>query len=137
MLACTQGKLPTLQELLLQHPNLLHKQDFFTGYTVLHWAAKLGRLDMIEFALIQGLNVDVRSCGGYTPLHIAAQCGRDGVIAELVYQGADVECRAPLGHRPRDMVKSTCSYDVQAKLGKFVCTEPHNRVIRRNLLKMK
>jgi len=48
-----------------------------TGYTALHWAAKLGSSDFVKLvAGTQKLDPDTRSRGGYTPLMLAGQQGK-------------------------------------------------------------
>lgn len=70
--------------LLEQDPNLAKKKDFTSGYTVLHWAAKHGREDIVAMLSKSGVDVNAKSHGGYTPLHLASMQGCDKVIKILV-----------------------------------------------------
>ena len=52
-------------------------RDPWNGYTALHWAAKHGNQQLVQFLVCEaGLNPDARSRGGYTPLILAACCNR-------------------------------------------------------------
>uniref|UniRef100_A0A7M5V8M5 SOWAHA-C winged helix-turn-helix domain-containing protein n=1 Tax=Clytia hemisphaerica TaxID=252671 RepID=A0A7M5V8M5_9CNID len=125
MLAAAHGNIKKLESLLKEYPSLAKKKDFVMGYTALHWAAKLGRTDIVKF--IMGANVDIhsKSHGGYTPLHIAAMSGRDQVIVQLIeLYNANIHTRDHSGKKPRDVVKDTVAADVQRKLGRSLILEP-------------
>ena len=71
------GEIEQLQSLFYIHPYLLEHRDFLFGYTIVHWAAKLGRVDLITFATShhhqqhqEGLKeyIDMKSFGGYETL---------------------------------------------------------------------
>ena len=63
MLASAQGDIQGLQQLLLEEPNLVNRKDFIHGYTALHWAAKLGRCDIIACLMLSGAQLDIKSVG--------------------------------------------------------------------------
>ena len=84
MLAAAHGNFKKLENLLKEYPSLAKKKDFVMGYTALHWAAKLGRTDIVKFIMGAGVDIQSKSHGGYTPLHIAAMSGRDQVIIQLI-----------------------------------------------------
>lgn len=84
MLAAAHGNFKKLESLLKEYPSLAKKKDFVMGYTALHWAAKLGRTDIVKFIMGAGVDIHSKSHGGYTPLHIAAMSGRDQVIIQLI-----------------------------------------------------
>ncbi|WP_341761278.1 ankyrin repeat domain-containing protein [Candidatus Tisiphia endosymbiont of Thecophora atra] len=60
------------------------------SYNPLHAAAYYGYLDIMEFLLEQGIDIDVKSDNGDTPLLIAALTGNLKVMKFLVEKGADV-----------------------------------------------
>lgn len=124
-LASSTGKIESLKRLLDQHPQLVKNRDFVLGYTALHWAAKLGRADIVKLVIQNGVDVHSKSHGGYTPLHVAAMSGKDQVITQLIeLHSASIHARDHSGKKPKDLVKETVSADVQRKLGRTVILKP-------------
>uniref|UniRef100_A0A3Q2PKG4 SOWAHA-C winged helix-turn-helix domain-containing protein n=1 Tax=Fundulus heteroclitus TaxID=8078 RepID=A0A3Q2PKG4_FUNHE len=83
----------------ITEPSLLNRQDFISGFTVLHWIAKHGDR---AFMAACGLSFDVnaKSTAGQTPLHVAAIHGNKKVIWLLVKNfGADVKLRDTAGKK--------------------------------------
>lgn len=78
-------------------------RDPWNGYTALHWAAKHGNQQLVQFLVCEaGLNPDARSRGGYTPLILAACCNRQFVYQYLVNScGADPDIRDFAGFKAR------------------------------------
>lgn len=125
MLAACHGNLNGLSSLLKAHPKLIHKKDFIMGYTALHWAAKLGRPDMVKYVISEGGDINCKSNMGYTPLHLAAASGHNQVIVQLIeLYGANIHQRDHSGKKPKDIVKDTVAADVQRKLGRSLILEP-------------
>ena len=50
----------------------------------LHWACKLGRLDMAHVLVASDSDINSRAYNGMTPLHIASQSGHEEVIDFLL-----------------------------------------------------
>ncbi|WP_375330989.1 ankyrin repeat domain-containing protein [Candidatus Tisiphia endosymbiont of Oplodontha viridula] len=63
------------------------------SYNPLHAAAYYGYLDIMEFLLEQGIDIDVKSDNGDTPLLIAALTGNLDGMKFLVEKGADVKIK--------------------------------------------
>ena len=55
------------------------------GYTPLHWAAKVGKLETVEALLKAGAKVKARDEGGWTPLDLT---NNDAIKALLRKVGA-------------------------------------------------
>lgn len=70
------------------------------GATPLHWAAKLGRLQMIELLLSYRADVNARQPGGWTPLHSSAAANQVGAMKLLYDHGADVRATTEAGNAP-------------------------------------
>ncbi|XP_038143074.1 nuclear receptor coactivator 6-like [Cyprinodon tularosa] len=101
------GAWPDIYTLFRDDASLLNKQDFISGFTVLHWIAKHGDhrvLNTLWYGVEQkGLtfNIDAKSTGGQTPLHIAAIHGHKNIIRLLVKKfGANVKLRDMAGKKP-------------------------------------
>ncbi|XP_058623122.1 uncharacterized protein LOC131534311 isoform X1 [Onychostoma macrolepis] len=70
------GNATTLYLLLQQDTTLVSKK------TALHWAAKQGRVEMVDMMARSGADVNQRA--GYTPLHLASLHGHDKIIQLLI-----------------------------------------------------
>ncbi|XP_072539630.1 sosondowah ankyrin repeat domain family Cb [Salminus brasiliensis] len=119
MMCASDGEWESLQRLLATDPGLVCKKDFVTGFTCLHWAAKLGKVELlallVSFATQRGVPVDVnaRSSAGYTPLHLAAMHNHMEVVKLLVgAYDADVEVRDYSGKKASQYLKGEVAQDV-------------------------
>ena len=68
------------------------------GHTVLHEAAFAGNIEVIEYLLAHGANVDVQHAGqfgGSTPLIYAAQSAHVDVVRVFLDAGASIDARGP------------------------------------------
>lgn len=124
MLSASDGRWESLEELLSCEPALLCKRDFITGFTVLHWAAKHGRQELlatlVNFAQRHQLPVDInaRTSGGHTALHIAAMHGHDEVVKLLVgAYNADVDIRDYSGRKAAQYLHQGTSGDMRSLVG--------------------
>ncbi|KAL5267073.1 hypothetical protein ACHWQZ_G004192 [Mnemiopsis leidyi] len=94
------GDLDAVTRLLLQDRSLVKYKDFVSGYTGLHWACKLGRLDMVHVLIAADSDINARAFNGMTPLHMAAQCGYGDIIDVLIKEKADKLTRDNNGKYP-------------------------------------
>ncbi|XP_076991069.1 ankyrin repeat domain-containing protein SOWAHC isoform X2 [Tamandua tetradactyla] len=126
MLLSSEGKWDNLEGLLTCEPSLLTKRDFITGFTCLHWAAKLGRQELlamlVSFANKHQLpvNINSRSSGGYTPLHLAAMHGHVEVMKLLVgAYDADVDIRDYSGRKASHYLSHSTAEEIKNLVGAF------------------
>ncbi|XP_019961169.2 ankyrin repeat domain-containing protein SOWAHA [Paralichthys olivaceus] len=124
LVKCAAGLWGQIHALLLQDTRLAQKQDFMSGFTALHWAAKDGNSEMIhklmKISRKRGtyINVNSKSHGGYTPLHIAAMHGHTQVMVLLVQRfGARVNERDNAGKKAFHYLGEDVSAEVRALLG--------------------
>jgi ankyrin repeat protein len=61
----------------------------YNQVTLLHMAASSGKLEMIEYLIKQGIEVNCQDKDGNTPLHFAALCGYTRGVSCLLALGAD------------------------------------------------
>ena len=119
MFASSRGNINELRKLVRTCPELLNNKDFIFGYTTLHWAAKLGRSDIIAFIRENGMDINAKSHGGYTALHLAAINGKEDIIVQLINLGAGIHVRDHSGRKPKDLVNDIVTSRVQRLLGKI------------------
>ncbi|XP_053355117.1 ankyrin repeat domain-containing protein SOWAHC-like [Clarias gariepinus] len=119
MMCACDGEWDSLRRMLDTDPGLVSKRDFVTGFTCLHWAAKLGKHELlahiVNFARQRGVALDVnaRSSAGYTPLHLAAAHNHVEVIKMLVGAcDADVEARDYSGKKASQYLRDDVARDV-------------------------
>jgi ankyrin repeat protein len=60
------------------------------GMTALHWAARNGRVEIVEMLVYAGAHLEAGTrIGSYTPLHLAGKAGDAAMVAALLEAGAD------------------------------------------------
>uniref|UniRef100_A0A7N8WUB1 Sosondowah ankyrin repeat domain family d n=1 Tax=Mastacembelus armatus TaxID=205130 RepID=A0A7N8WUB1_9TELE len=116
------GAWPDIYSLFREDSSLLNKQDFISGFTVLHWIAKHGDhrvlntlcTELLSWASVSGMG----STCGYTPLHIAAIHGNKNIIRLLVNKfHADVKLRDMAGKKPWQYLSCTTPLEIFQLLG--------------------
>lgn len=83
------------------------------GLTPLHFAARNGHRDVVEFLLMKGADVDAEDSDMDTPLHYAAGMGHSDVVAVLIAKGADISAEDSQG---KTALKWSKGYDDVADL---------------------
>lgn len=65
-------------------------REWFNGRTVLHRAALLGNLQLLEFGIRKGIDLNVRDNIGWTPLLVASAGRHLNIMRSLLLEGAEV-----------------------------------------------
>ncbi|XP_039636315.1 uncharacterized protein LOC120545795 [Perca fluviatilis] len=118
------GAWPDIYTLFREDSSLLNKQDFISGFTVLHWIAKHGDhrvLNTLWYGVEKAgltFNMNAKSTCGHTPLHIAAIHGNKNIMRLLVNKfNADVKLRDTAGKKAWQYLSSTAQPEVFQLLG--------------------
>lgn len=106
-----EGNLNKVKSILEKRPDLVNfKQDSYAtywvryrGWTALHIAALNGHIDVVEFLVAKGADVNAKNKSNATPLHFAALVGQKGVVEILLANGADIHAKDNNGKTPLDM----------------------------------
>lgn len=67
------------------------------GQTILHFAARLGYIDMVKLLLDSGADPNLPDCGGETPLIAASRFNNVDVMKLLLSRSADASCQLSEG----------------------------------------
>ncbi len=92
--ASARGDVDSVKALLRKDPNLISAFSSNDGWGALHWAAYMGRLDVIKLLLENGADVNIRNgANNITPLFWAVHTGHLDAAKLLVEKGADVKIK--------------------------------------------
>uniref|UniRef100_A0A671KQ91 Uncharacterized protein n=1 Tax=Sinocyclocheilus anshuiensis TaxID=1608454 RepID=A0A671KQ91_9TELE len=118
------GTWTDIYALFRDDPNLLSKQDFISGFTIVHWIAKHGDhrvLNTLWYGVDKAgmtLDVNAKTLCGYTPLHLAVIHGHKKFIRLLVQKfNADVRIRDSSGKRAWQYLSKNENWDILELLG--------------------
>ncbi len=92
------GEREKLRQTLEKFPLWMNARDS-TGWGPLHWAAFVGREDIIRWLISKGAEVN-RPEDPVSALHIAAAWGKRECVLELLEAGADLNVKDPKGWTP-------------------------------------
>ena len=102
--AVNRGDVETVNKLLDREPTVALKADK-KGRKPLYYAAKKGKLEVVQVLVSKGANVNDRDEKGETALFIACVKGHNDVVKFLVERGADVNTKTEKGKTPLEMAK--------------------------------
>jgi ankyrin repeat protein/L-ascorbate metabolism protein UlaG (beta-lactamase superfamily) len=93
--AFDQGEAKVL-ELLKADPQLL-KADLGEGMTALHHAAYYGYAEVVDYALKNGVDINLKDRRGLTPVCFTVLSGRPEMLRKFIGLGADLSVKGPGG----------------------------------------
>ena len=75
------------------------------GYNLAHFAAHEGRVDVLEWAKAQGVDVDAKDNVGRTPMMLATMWGHADTARWLKEQGANINTKDNMGETPLSVAR--------------------------------
>ena len=96
----TEGNLSELKKIDLSQIN--HKYQF--GFTLLHYAAKENRVEVIEYLVTSGCDINAVDDDEQTPLHKSAMFGHTQSVQLLIDKGANANTMDIYGNTPLHVV---------------------------------
>jgi ankyrin repeat protein len=94
MIAAAGGNVEIANHLAVKEAEL---NSNYKGWTSLHRAAFYSNIEIVDFLLEVGLNIDAKDHLGQTPIHWPANYGRLIMVNHLISKGADVNAVAKGG----------------------------------------
>jgi ankyrin repeat protein len=90
-------------------------------FELLAWAIEKQPIEVIEYLIEQGVNVNAKSdSSGLTPLHYAAMGNSPEVVQSLISKGADVRMKDRQGMTPLHHAAESMTYDAATKTWDYV-----------------
>lgn len=107
LIAAYRGNLKAVADMLAKgaEPNR-------PGWTALHYAAAVGRNDIVQLLLDNAAYIDAGSANGTTPIMMAARDGHILTVKLLLDEGADVTLRNMAGMTAIDFAQSNNHKDI-------------------------
>ncbi len=89
--ASQSGDLHEVRAIVTAQPALLDSRESRGGNTPLAWAVFHGHLELVQYLVRQGADIETRNSDGYRPLHAAASRNHEEIARFLIEEGADIE----------------------------------------------
>ncbi len=97
--ACINGDIPEVRDLVEKDPKIVSATDDDSATPLHHCVAK-NHLELTNFLIGKGANVNAAKNDGVTPLHIAAAMGHTEIARVLVENGAEIDKADKKGRTP-------------------------------------
>ena len=96
----------------------LNEKGGWNDSTALHKAAEYGRVDVIDFLMTKGADVNTTNKGDYTPLMLAARDGKHEVVEKIIQMSKKNGKELKIQYNTEDQGRFTdlalaCNHDVQ------------------------
>ncbi len=88
--------------------NLIDTRKNKNGRSAMNWAAWVDDVEMLEFLLARGANINQQNKSGYTPIHHAIENCSFHSFRYLLQQGADISIETSKGKLPMQTAKEKC-----------------------------
>jgi len=102
--AVIAGEKAAVESLIEKDPGLVAARDK-EGMTPLHWAVFAGSLDIAEYLLAHGADVNEKNNVGETPLHLAVMLNNTKMVEMLIGKGANPYISDKAGATPISLAR--------------------------------
>ncbi len=100
--AAEAGDLAKVKALVEGDPALVKAKDE-NGRTPLHWAARGGHFEVLQYLVDRGADLNAIDNNGIAPLHSLARSGQTEAARLLIDKGADIDIKDPVKLTPLNM----------------------------------
>ena len=101
MMAAFDGQLPLVKTLVVEKKAAVNK----TGWAPIHYAATNGHLEIVQFLMANGAQINALSPSETTPLMMSIGSGNELLIKYLLDNGADLRMRNHEGYTAIDVAQ--------------------------------
>ncbi len=119
--AIQEGRVEDVKNIINKDRTKVYEKDKW-GYTLLHDAVVAERLEIVEYLLQQGADVNTSNLEGSTPLHDAAYKGRLVLVRFLLAKGADANAK--------DISNNTPLHEAVAAYGVYITNFRYIEVVK-------
>jgi ankyrin repeat protein len=109
--AALKGDLAIVKTFLKKDAQLVNT-DGPNNKKPLHWAAESGHLEVVEYLISKGADVNAKNVEDETPLHYSAGYGHKDIVKLLVSKGAAVNAKTKNGGTPVSYAASRNQVDI-------------------------
>ncbi|XP_066577107.1 transient receptor potential cation channel subfamily A member 1b [Amia ocellicauda] len=97
--ACTQGATEAVKLMLSSHHHVEDVVNIIDGarQTPLHKATIFDHVELAEYLILKGANIDSIDCKGLSPLLLATSCGAWRTVELLLQKGANMKIKDKMG----------------------------------------
>jgi ankyrin repeat protein len=88
-----------IKSIVSKNPDKINELDEY-GSSYLHLSVREGNIEIVEFLISQGADVNIKDSLGVTPLQVAARAGRLEIVEYLLSKGAKVSVKDHTGNTP-------------------------------------
>ncbi len=117
MIAALRGNLEWCKRLVARGAEIN-----YDGWSALHYAASGPSLEVLDWLIKQGANIEGRSPNGTTPLMMAARYGSEPAVDRLLAAKAEIRASNELGFTAVDFARQGGRESLSARLDKLM---PH------------
>lgn len=115
--AVYQGNIESVKSQLQSGADINKLQNMFSEQaSILHFAVRLNRPEMVRMLIQEGAAVNVRDGDYMTPLHIASWYGNLEMVKLLIESGADIRATSNDGATPLSCANHGDHYDTTSFL---------------------
>eukprot|EP01029_Cantina_marsupialis_P005337 TRINITY_DN1576_c0_g2_i1.p1 TRINITY_DN1576_c0_g2~~TRINITY_DN1576_c0_g2_i1.p1 ORF type:complete len:471 (+),score=113.74 TRINITY_DN1576_c0_g2_i1:113-1525(+) len=97
--ACTDGKLDVVRSIVVNNPSMLSKPNRLGNYP-LHCACMKGKIEVVNFLLRMGHDLESKNNNGETALHTTVETSQSAILEILLDFGAEINVQDDYAQTP-------------------------------------